>query len=318
MRTLVTGGAGFIGSHVVDRLLDAGHDVAVVDSLERGSRDNLAGPLARGVPLHEIDIRDPALRDVVAAEKPAVVMHLAAQVDVRVSVADPLRDADVNITGSLNLLEAARAAGTRKVIVTSSGGCIYGEPKPAALPVKETYPGRPASPYGISKRVLHDYLAFYKEAHGMNWTVLALANVYGPRQDPLGEAGVVSIFLGAMLQGREPVIYGDGTQTRDFVYAGDVADAFVRAIKKGSGTVFNIGTGVETTVRELWDTCARAASYGGAVRFADPRLGELQRIALDWTRAQKRLGWEPGTSLSDGIAATADWVRTTIATRSPL
>jgi UDP-glucose 4-epimerase len=315
MKVLVTGGAGFIGSHVVDRLLEAGHDVAVVDSLERGSRENIADPLSRGVPLHEIDIRDQALRDVVAAEKPTVIMHLAAQVDVRISVADPLRDADVNITGSLNLLEAARAAGTRKMIVTSSGGCIYGEPRPSALPVKETYRGTPESPYGISKRVLHDYLAFYKQAYGVNWTVLALANVYGPRQDPLGEAGVVSIFLGAMLEGREPVIYGDGSQTRDFVYAGDVADAFMRAIKKGSGAVLNIGTGVETTVRELWDTCARTAGYGGEVRLADPRLGELQRIALDWTRAKKRLGWEPGTSLSDGIAATAGWIKTTIAPR---
>ena len=315
MKVLVTGGAGFIGSHVVERLLDAGHDVSVVDSLERGSRENIAGPLARGVPLHEIDIRDPALREVLATEKPAIVMHLAAQVDVRISVADPLLDADVNITGSLNLLEAACAAGTRKIVVTSSGGCIYGEPKPAALPVKETYRGTPESPYGISKRVLHDYLAFYKQAYGLTWTVLALGNVYGPRQDPLGEAGVVSIFLGAMLEGREPVIYGDGAQTRDFVYAGDVADAYMRAIKKGSGKVFNIGTGVETTVRELWETCARTAGYRGEVRFADARLGELQRIALDGARAKKTLGWEPQTSLTDGIATTAEWVKTTIAPR---
>ncbi len=311
MRVLVTGGAGFIGSHVVERLLAAGHAVSVVDSLDRGSRDNLTGPLARGVPLHEIDIRNPALRDVLAAERPEIVMHLAAQVDVRISVADPVLDADVNVAGSLNLLEGARAAGVRKVIVTSSGGCIYGEPK--ALPVKETYKGTPESPYGISKRVLHEYLAFYRQAYGLDWTVLALGNVYGPRQDPLGEAGVVSIFLGAMLAGRQPVIYGDGKQTRDFVYVGDVADAFMRALGKGSGTVFNIGTGEETTVLELWEACARASRYTGEVRFAEARLGELQRIALDYARAKKRLGWEPVTSLSDGIAATADWVRTTIA-----
>jgi UDP-glucose 4-epimerase len=313
MKVLVTGGAGFIGSHVVARLLEAGHAVSVVDSLERGSRENIAPALDAGVPLHALDVRDAALREVVAAERPDIVMHLAAQVDVRVSVADPVLDADVNVSGSLNLLEGARAAGVRKVIVTSSGGCIYGEP--AALPVKETYRGTPESPYGISKRVLHDYLAFYKQSYGLDWTVLALANVYGPRQDPLGEAGVVSIFLGAMLTGREPVIYGDGKQTRDFVYAGDVADAFLRSIKKGSGTVFNIGTGVETTVRELWETCARNAGYGGEVRYADPRLGELQRIALDWTRAKRKLGWEPRTSLTDGIAATAEWVKTTIAPR---
>ena len=315
MKVLVTGGAGFIGSHVVSRLLEAGHTVSIVDSLQRGTRENIVGPLANGVVLHEIDIRDRAFRDVLAAEQPEIVMHLAAQVDVRLSVADPILDADVNIAGSLNLLEGARAAGTRKVIVTSSGGCIYGEPKAGALPVKETYRGTPESPYGISKRVLHDYLAFYKQAYGLDWTVLALGNVYGPRQDPHGEAGVVSIFLGAMLAGRQPVIYGDGTQTRDFVYAGDVADAFMRAIKKGSGTVFNIGTGTETTVLELWESCAKASGYGGEVRFADPRLGELQRIALDWTRAKKKLGWEPTTSLTDGIAETAAWVRTTLEPR---
>ena len=308
MRVLVTGGAGFIGSHIVDRLLEAGHDVSIVDSMERGRRENVAGPLERGVPLHEIDIRDPGLRDVVAAGRPEVVLHLAAQIDVRVSVADPVLDAQVNIAGSLNLLEAARAAGVRKLIVASSGGCIYGEPR--ALPVKETYRGLPESPYGISKRVLHDYLAFYRSIHGLDWTVLALANVFGPRQDPMGEAGVVSIFLGAMLGGREPVIYGDGKQTRDFVYVGDVADAFVRALGRGSHTVFNIGTGVETTVIELWESCARAAGYNGEMRFAPHRPGELQRIALDAARARKRLGWSPAVSLDTGVAKTAEWVRT--------
>ena len=307
MRVLVTGGAGFIGSHVVDRLLADGHEAAIVDSLERGSRDNIVGPLERGVPLHVLDVRDPSLADVIARERPELVMHLAAQIDVRVSVADPILDADVNIGGSLNLLEAARAAGVRKVVVASSGGCIYGEP--TALPVKETYRGTPESPYGISKRVLHDYLAFYRRVHGLDWTVLALANVFGPRQDPYGEAGVVSIFLGAMLSGKEPVIYGDGMQTRDFVYVGDVADAFLRAIERGSGTLFNIGTATETTVRRLWDACARAAGYAGEVRFAPKRLGELERIALDWTRAKRKLGWTPGVSLDEGIAETASWIR---------
>jgi UDP-glucose 4-epimerase len=313
MKVLVTGGAGFIGSHVVERLVEAGHDVSVVDTLERGSRANIAGPLERGVRLHEMDIRDRGLRELMGSERPEVVMHLAAQIDVRVSVADPVLDADINVAGSLNLLEGAREAGTRKVIVTSSGGCIYGEPKPSALPVKETYRGTPESPYGISKRVLHDYLAFYRQAHGLDWTVLALANVFGPRQDPFGEAGVVSIFLGAMLEGRQPVIYGDGKQTRDFVYAGDVADAFMRAVGKGSGTVFNIGTGAETTVLELWDGCARAAGYGGEMRFAPKRLGELERISLDWSRAKRKLGWAPGTDLASGLAETAAWVKSRIA-----
>ena len=307
MRVLVTGGAGFIGSHVVDRLLGGGHDVTIVDSLERGSRTNVASASERGVPLYEMDIRDPALRGVVATAKPQVLMHLAAQVDVRVSVADPMLDADVNVGGSLNVLEAARAAGVGKVIVASSGGCIYGEPR--AVPVKETYRGGPESPYGISKRVLHDYLAFYHSAHGIDWTVLALANVYGPRQDPLGEAGVVSIFLGAMLGGREPVVYGDGKQTRDFVYVGDVADAFVRAMERGSRTVFNIGTAIETTVIELWEACALAAGFRGEMRFAPKRLGELERIALDWGRAKRKLTWQPETSLKRGIAETASFLR---------
>jgi len=311
MRVLVTGGAGFIGSQIVDRLLGQGHEVSIVDSLFRGSRDNVAGPLADGVSLHETDVRDPAIRDIVAAERPDVVMHLAAQIDVRVSVADPVLDADVNVAGSLNLFEAARAAGVRKVIVASSGGCIYGEP--TKLPVKETYRGTPESPYGISKRVLNDYLSFYRNAHGLDWTVLALANVFGPRQDPFGEAGVVSIFLGAMLEGREPVIYGDGKQTRDFVYVGDVADAFANAMARGSGTLFNIGTSNETTVLDLWHACARAAGYSGEPRFAPKRLGELERTALDWSRAKRKLGWKPKTDLDAGLAETAAWVKSRIA-----
>jgi UDP-glucose 4-epimerase len=313
MRVLVTGGAGFIGSHVVDRMLADGHEVSIVDSLERGRRENVAGPLSAGVELHQIDIRDPALRDVVAAARPETVLHLAAQVDVRVSVADPVLDAQINVAGSLNLLEAACAAGVRKFLMASSGGCIYGEPR--TLPVKETYRGTPESPYGISKRVLHDYLAFYRRIHGLDWTVLALGNVYGPRQDPLGEAGVVSIFLGAMLAGREHVIYGDGKQTRDFVFVADVADAFARALDRGSGTVFNVGTGVETNVIELWESCARAAGYDGKMRFAPKRPGELERIALDWGRAKRTLGWRPATELDAGIAETAAWVRSGIAPR---
>ena len=306
MKVLVTGGAGFIGSHIVDRLQAEGHDVSIVDSLVGGKRANLASALERGARLHVLDIRDQELRSVLTAERPEVILHLAAQIDVRVSVADPVLDADVNIAGSLNLLEGARAAGSRKVIVTSSGGCIYGEP--SSLPVKETYRGTPDSPYGISKKVLHDYLAFYATAHGLDYTVLALANVYGPRQDPTGEAGVVAIFLGAMLAGRQPVIYGDGKQTRDFIHVSDVVDAFARAITRGSRTVFNIGTGVETNVLELWDACARAAGYGGEVAFAPPRLGELERIALDATRAKRKLGWSPRVTLAEGIADTAAWV----------
>jgi UDP-glucose 4-epimerase len=307
MKVLVTGGAGFIGSHLVDRLLAEGHDVAVLDSLVTGKKQNLTGALERGARLHETDIRDRSLAKLVDDERPGIVIHLAAQPDVRVSVADPALDADVNIAGSINLLDAAKAAGTKKIIVASSGGCIYGEPK--KLPVKETYRGTPDSPYGISKKVLHDYLAFYRKAHGLDYTVLALGNVYGPRQDPTGEAGVVAIFLGLMLEGKQPVIYGDGTQTRDFVHVSDVVDAFVRSLKRGRGTVFNIGTAVETNLLELWDSCARAARYSGEVRFAPPRLGELQRIALDFARAKKKLDWTPRVSLDEGIADTAAWVK---------
>ena len=311
MKALVTGGAGFIGSHIVDRMVSDGHDVAAVDSLVTGKRSNLTGALENGARLHELDIRDPALADVLAEERPEIVMHLAAQIDVRASVANPVFDADVNVGGSLNLLEAARAAGTRKVIMASSGGCIYGEPK--ILPVKETYRGAPDSPYGISKKVLHDYLRFYRSAHGIDFTVLALANVYGPRQDPSGEAGVVAIFLGAMLSGRQPVIYGDGKQTRDFVHVSDIVEAFAAAVNRGSGTVFNIGTAIETTVLELWDACARAVGYAGVVQFASPRLGELERIALDFSRAKRKLDWTPRMSLDAGIADTAAWVRSGLA-----
>ena len=308
MKVLVTGGAGFIGSHIVDRLLVDGHDVAVVDSLVTGKKENLADGLARGARLYETDIRDGALAELLGEERPEIVVHLAAQPDVRVSVADPSLDADVNIAGSINLLEAMRQAGARKIVMASSGGCIYGEPK--KLPVKETYRGAPDSPYGISKKVLHDYLAFYRKVHGLDFTVLALGNVYGPRQDPTGEAGVVAIFLGLMLDGKQPVIYGDGTQTRDFVHVSDVVESFARALGRGSGTVFNIGTAVETTLLELWDACARATGYEGVVRFAPPRLGELQRISLDFTRAKKKLDWTPRVSLDAGIADTAAWVKT--------
>lgn len=307
MKVLVTGGAGFIGSHLVDRLLAEGHDVAVLDSLVTGKKENLTGALERGARLHETDIRDRSLAKLIDDERPGIVIHLAAQPDVRVSVADPAFDADVNIAGSINLFDAAKAAGAKKIVVASSGGCIYGEPK--KLPVKETYRGTPDSPYGISKKVLHDYLAFYRKAHGLDYTVLALGNVYGPRQDPTGEAGVVAIFLGLMLEGKQPVIYGDGTQTRDFVHVSDVVDAFVRSLERGRGTVFNIGTAVETNLLELWDACARAAGYAGEVRFAPPRLGELQRIALDFARAKKKLDWTPRVSLDEGIADTAAWVR---------
>jgi UDP-glucose 4-epimerase len=304
VRVLVTGGAGFIGSHVVDRMLAAGHDVSVADDFSSGSRDNLAHSAAAEV--HEIDVRSPDLEKVFVERRPEVVLHLAAQIDVRVSVRDPVLDADVNILGTLNVLENARKHGARKVVVTSSGGCVYGEGR--RLPLKETDRGRPRSPYGISKRVLHDYLAFYEASHGLAYAVLALGNVCGPRQDPHGEAGVVALFLGAMLEGRPTTIFGDGSQTRDFVYVGDVADAYERALTKGRG-IYNVGTGVETSVRELWAACAELTGYAQEPVLAPERPGELRRNALDAGRAKRDLGWAAVTSLRDALRQTASALR---------
>src|SRR6202011_1096351 len=262
MRTLVTGGAGFIGSTLVDRLLAEGHTVDVVDDLSTGSLANLAG--ARGIgdhrlAFHRIDIRSPDLVELMARRQPEVVFHLAAQTDVRVSVANPLLDADINIMGSLQVLEGARAAGARKVVFASSGGTIYGDPNPKDLPVKESHPQRPVSPYGVAKKAVGDYLHAYRELHNLEYTALALANVYGPRQDPHGEAGVVAILAGRLLAGQACTIFGDGQQTRDFAYVDDVVDAFARAADRGSGLVINIGTGTESSVNELYTTMAVAA-----------------------------------------------------------
>ncbi|MEA2931291.1 MAG: UDP-glucose 4-epimerase, partial [Actinomycetota bacterium] len=248
MRALVTGGAGFIGSTLVDRLLAEGHSVDVVDDLSSGTLANLAD--ARTTPghdlsFHHLDIRAPAVTELMARRRPEVVFHLAAQADVRVSVSRPVFDAEVNILGTLNVLEGARAAGTAKVVLAASGGTLYGEPD--ELPVRESAPQRPLSPYGVSKKAAGDYLAAYRELHGIEFTALALANVYGPRQDPHGEAGVFAIFAGRLLAGEQCTIFGTGEQTRDFVYVDDVVDAFARAATRGSGLLMNIGTGVETS-----------------------------------------------------------------------
>ena len=262
MKALVTGGAGFIGSTLVDRLLAEGHSVDVVDDLSSGSLANLAEARSdRTAPLkvHQVDIRDPAVVEVIGRRQPEVVFHLAAQADVRVSVARPTFDAEVNVLGSLNVLEGARVAGTRKVVFASSGGTIYGEPAPADLPVKESHPQQPLSPYGVAKRVVTDYLHVYRQLHSIEFTSLAMANIYGPRQDPHGEAGVVAIFAGLLLAGKPCTVFGDGKQTRDFVYVDDAVDAFVRAADRGSGLLCNIGTGVETSVNELYDAMATAA-----------------------------------------------------------
>jgi UDP-glucose 4-epimerase len=311
MKAVVTGGAGFIGSTLVDRLLAEGHAVDVLDNLVTGSLANLAD--ARRGPgrltFHQIDVRSPDLAEVVNRCSPEVIFHLAAQADVRVSVADPLFDADVNVMGSLRVLEAARSSGARKVVFASSGGTIYGSPDPADLPVKESHPQVPLSPYGVSKKVIGDYLAAYRELHDLEFTALALANVYGPRQDPHGEAGVVAIFAGRLLSGQPCTIFGDGSQTRDFVFVDDVVDAFARASGRGGGLVLNVGTGRETSVNDLYRAMARHAGVDQPALSAPSRTGELDRICLDPGRAAIQLGWKPWTSLAEGTAAVIDWFR---------
>jgi UDP-glucose 4-epimerase len=312
MRTLVTGGAGFIGSTLVDRLLEGGHELDVVDSLWTGNLGNLdqANTTAGDrLHFHHLDIRDPAIVELIAERRPELIFHLAAQADVRVSVARPVFDAEVNVVGSLQVLEGARRAGTRKVVVASSGGTIFGEPRPEDLPVRETHPQHPVSPYGVAKKVVDDYLYAYQRLFELDFTALALANVYGPRQDPNGEAGVVAIFAGRLLGGEQCLIFGDGKQTRDFVYVDDVVDAFVRSIDQGSGMLCNIGTGVETSVNELYETMAGAAGVSRAAEYAPARPGELARSSLDPSLAAEALGWRPTTALDTGAAAVLDWFR---------
>ena len=312
MKALVTGGAGFIGSTLVDRLLAEGHQVDVVDNLSSGNLANLADARASAgheVNFHQMDIRDEGLGELMARQAPEVVFHLAAQADVRVSVARPVFDAEVNVVGSLNVLEGARAAGARKVVFASSGGTIYGEPDPSELPVKESHPQQPLSPYGVAKKVVGDYLYAYRALHDLEYTALALANVYGPRQDPHGEAGVVAIFTGRLLAGEPCTIFGSGEQTRDFVYVDDVVDAFVRAADRGSGLLANIGTGREVSVNELYTTMAAAAGVPDPALRAPARAGELDRSALDPGRAELHLGWKPWTTLEAGTQQVIDWFR---------
>jgi UDP-glucose 4-epimerase len=307
VRALVTGGAGFIGSTLVDRLLAEDWRVDVVDDLSTGSLTNLND--ARSQPdrrfsFHRLDVSSPSVVDLVVHRRPDVIFHLAAQADVRVSVAKPVFDATVNILGTLHLCEGAVQAGVSKVVFASSGGTIYGTPD--EVPTRESAPMRPESPYGVAKKAAGDYLHYYREVRDLEYTALALANVYGPRQDPHGEAGVVAIFAGKLLAHERPVIFGDGEQTRDFVFVDDVVDAFVRAAEKGGGLLLNIGTGVETSVQQLYDAMARLTGAKGQARYEPPRAGELQRSALDPGRAGIHLGWKPWTPLDEGLGRTLE------------
>ena len=308
---LVTGGAGFIGSHLCDRLLAEGHRVVAVDDLSSGRIANLTEARGYGkeFTFFNMDVRAEGLLPLFERHRPEVVMHVAAQAGVPNSMADPKYDASVNIMGLLNVLECAVATGVRKVVYAASGGTLYGEPK--KFPVKESAAsaGRPVSPYGISKRVAVDYLAFYERYRGIEWTALALANIYGPRQDPTGEAGVIAIFASKMLGGRAPTIYGDGNQTRDYVFVDDVVHAFALADDHAAGRLVNIGTSVETSVNRLFDVLAEITGFEGAPERAPARPGDLARSSLDNALASSVLGWKPWTHLEDGLRETVAFVR---------
>lgn len=305
MRAIVTGAAGFIGSHLAGRLREGGHEVLGVDNLSAG-----AGrvPLLEraGIPLEVLDVRDGQMGKSIAAFRPEVIFHLAAQIDVRRSVADPLHDAAVNVLGTIRVLQSARGVGAR-VVFASSGGTIYGEVDPSMIPVGEETVGVPTSPYGIGKKVAEDYLRFYRSSYGLPFVSLALANVYGPRQDPFGEAGVVAIFGSRLARGEPCVIFGDGKQTRDFVYVGDVVGAFLAAAVRGDGETVNVGTGVETSVEDLYHAMAGLCGVGRPPRYEPERPGELRQSCLRISKAKRVLGWEPATSLEQGLQATVQW-----------
>jgi len=314
MRTLVTGAAGFIGSTLVDRLLEEGHQVTGVDNLSAGApAANLESAHRHKGPgrftLVAIDVRNPELSDVVEDSNPDVVFHLAAQIDVRCSVDDPQHDARNNVLGTVNVLEASRRARVPRIVYASSGGARYGAP--ATLPATEDTPVDPLSPYAAAKVAGELYMRAYAGMYGLAPICLALADVYGPRQVPHGEGGVVAIFGSAMISGRPTTIYGDGSATRDYVYVEDVATAFLCAAEAPLTTTgtFNVGTGVQTTVTELHELIAGAVGVSRSPDHAEARTGEVQASALDPTRAGRMLGWKPDTDLAEGIKRTVDWLR---------
>jgi UDP-glucose 4-epimerase len=306
MKTLVTGGAGFIGSNLVDSLVARGDEVTVLDDLSTGRRSNLENALESGARLAEVDVRDGAAVGAVLAEtRPELVFHLAAQIDVRKSVEDPFFDAGVNVGGTANVLEAARATDVRRVVFISTGGALYGEGADKELPLPESTPIAPLSGYGQSKFAAEGYLGLFERLHGLSGMSLRLGNVYGPRQDPLGEAGVVAIFCGLVKNGGLPTVYGDGTQTRDYIYVGDVVAAALAAGATRLGGAVNIGTGREASVLEIVDVLAKLAGREDfEPKFAPARAGEVQRISLDAALAGRELGWAPQTTLERGLELT--------------
>ncbi|MCE9626163.1 MAG: NAD-dependent epimerase/dehydratase family protein [Deltaproteobacteria bacterium] len=303
MRILITGGAGFIASHIQDAYLQAGHTVAVLDNLASGNKGNLAS----ATKFYEKDLRNPEVDRVLEEFRPEVISHHAAQMDVRRSVAEPIYDCEVNGIGTLNLLEAARKHGVKKVVFASSGGAIYGEQ--IAYPADESHPTQPASPYGITKLLGEKYLHFYQETYGIDSVALRYANVYGPRQNPHGEAGVVAIFVTKLLKGETPVINGDGLQTRDYVFVEDVVQANLAALRPGVRGIYNVGTGIETNVVEIYQNLAAAVGLQAPAQHGPAKAGEQRRSVISYGKIQKELGWSPKFSLADGLKKTVEYFR---------
>ncbi|MFC1478258.1 NAD-dependent epimerase/dehydratase family protein [Candidatus Margulisiibacteriota bacterium] len=302
-KCLVTGGAGFIGSHVVDRLIAEGHEVIILDDLSTGFERNLN---SAAVFVQGSITNDRLICEIFTENKIDYVFHLAAQIDVRKSAEDPVYDANTNIIGGLNLIQIAEENKIKKFIYISTGGAVYGEPE--YTPADELHPINPLCPYGISKHVVEHYLYYYAWEKGLDYTVLRLPNVYGPRQNPEGEAGVVAIFINALIACKTPVLYGFGKATRDYVYVGDVVDAIVSAINKGDGEIINLGWGKEVSVQEIYDSICQAMNVEVKPLYEELRPGEIKAIALNADKAKSILGWEPAVTLEDGIRNTVDWI----------
>ena len=303
MRALVTGGAGFIGSNLVDALIARGDEVTVVDDISTGRRENLEDAIGAGAELVEADVRDAeALSGACERARPEAIFHLAAQIDVRRSVDDPVHDMQVNVGGTINVLKAALASGASRFVNTSTGGAIYGEGQ--ILPAPESHPVAPEAPYGQSKFAAEGYCELFRRLHGLSTVSVRYGNVYGPRQDPLGEAGVIAIFCGRLLAGERPTIFGDGRQTRDYVYVGDVVEANLAAVASDAVGPVNIGTGVQTSVLDLVDVLSELGDGSFTAEHAEPRPGEVARNALDPSRARSELGWEPKVPVREGLERT--------------
>ncbi len=309
MRIVVTGGAGFIGSHLVDRLIEEGHEVSIVDDLSTGKKKNL-NPKAE---FYKLDILSPKIGRMFTKQRPETIFHLAAQMDVRRSVKDPIFDGQVNILGTVNLLEQAVKIGTKRVIFASSGGAVYGEQE--RFPATEEHPTHPLSPYGISKLAAEHYLYYYGKTYGLQWTSLRFGNVFGPRQDPFGEAGVVAIFTLKLLQNEQPVINGTGKQTRDYVAVDDVVEANMAVLNSGVNDTFNVGTGRETSVNQLFHSLAEAVGSPTKERYGPERRGEQLRSCLDASKLSRAADWEPRLSLADGLKRTVEYFREAVKAR---